>query len=98
VFLLFILTIFTRANNGLTVWPIIYTFIAFASSVAVDVLWGPLLELGPFGLGLSDWHLTRIGYCLEDIPKFGGIVLLSSFAIGEGQNAKYLASKDEPAL
>ena len=80
--LLTVLLSFTRGNDGHLVWPIVLALAAFAASVAVDVTWEPMLEL--FDLKQSSWPLSRIGFCLEDIPKFGGLVLLSSFAIGEG--------------
>jgi len=91
IFLIYILIAFTRQNGGRVVWPLIYTFAAFGASVVIDVAWGPLLDTT--GMRFSQWPLERIGYCLEDIPKFGGIVLLSSLAIGEVGSLKPSVSR-----
>jgi hypothetical protein len=82
VIIIFLLIEFTRRNTGYIVWPITLAIGAFAASVIVDVFWGPLLVITE--LTQSTWPLYAIGFCLEDVPKFGGIVLLSSFAIGSG--------------
>ena len=63
-------------------WPVFLAFAAFAVSVCVDLLWGPSVRL----LGLpsgAERFVYRLGYVLEDVPKFAGILILTSCAIGE---------------
>lgn len=63
-------------------WPILITIGAFAISVVFDVLWGGFVGL-IMPPGEASSFLRRAGYILEDVPKFGGILVLTSFAIGE---------------
>ena len=60
----------------------IITLAAFATSVLIDVFWGALIS--PSGAAAPQaGFLYRLGFVLEDIPKFGGICVLASFAFGE---------------
>ncbi|MFD0982668.1 hypothetical protein [Tropicimonas aquimaris] len=75
------LFLFRKPGAPLT-WPIIVAIAAFAFSVSIDVLWVWLVE--NLQTPVQTKHLLhRIGIVLEDVPKFGGILVLSSFAIGE---------------
>ena len=63
-------------------WPVLVAFGAFAVSVAIDVVWGDLVIfiLPP---SQTQYFLWRAGFIFEDLPKFGGILVLASFAMGE---------------
>lgn len=72
---------FRPAGSAWIAWPLALTLAAFVASAGIDVAWQPLVNaFAPAG-----WHgwLARVGYCLEDVPKFGGIVVLAAFVGGE---------------
>jgi hypothetical protein len=96
VIIIFLLIEFTRRNAGYIVWPITITIAAFAASVINDIFWDTFLRFT--NLEQSIWPLYSIGICLEDIPKFGGIVLLSSFAIGSGVSKRKECQNELPHL
>ena len=69
-------------SEGRLSWPILVAIAAFAFSVSVDVSWDR--AIGYLQLpSESENFYYRVGYVLEDVPKFGGIFVLSSCAIGE---------------
>ena len=81
-----VLYLFSQAGGRLP-WPIFVAIGAFAVSVSVDVLWGPLIGF-LHSPDQTAGFLLRVGYVLEDVPKFGGILVLSSCAIGEAVSGK----------
>ncbi|MBF9030355.1 hypothetical protein HKCCE3408_08100 [Rhodobacterales bacterium HKCCE3408] len=63
------------------VWPILIATAAFAVSVLFDELWSLLIR----HIQIQDDTeslLFRIGFVLEDVPKFGGIFVMTCFALG----------------
>jgi hypothetical protein len=63
-------------------WPMVVVISAFATSILVDVFWSGFIGfLNPPADLAGRW--SAIGFLLEDVPKFGGIIVLASFAIGQ---------------
>lgn len=86
VFALVLLKFFNQRTPHLLPWPLVVTFGCFAASVGLDVTWTPLVETLSVAQRTSDL-LYGVGYILEDLPKFGGIVIMASFSIGEALRA-----------
>ena len=78
---IYILYIFWAAQEHLP-WPLVVAIGAFVVSVVVDVSWGELVSSLQTSIR-TEHILNRVGFIMEDIPKFGGILVLSSFAVGE---------------
>lgn len=72
--------VFTLGKKQYIVWPLFFVLLAFMASGIVDVGWGKILRI----LGLFEWpQLRYFGTLLEDTAKLAGIVVMSSFALGE---------------
>ena len=87
-----VLYLFSQAGGRLP-WPILIAIGAFAVSVLVDVLWGPLIGFLHLPNQTEDF-LLRVGFVLEDVPKFGGILVLSSCAIGEAVSGRHSRQRE----
>ena len=87
-----VLYLFSQAGGRLP-WPILIAIGAFAVSVLVDVLWGPLIGFLHLP-NQTEGFLLRVGFVLEDVPKFGGILVLSSCAIGEAVSGRHSRQRE----
>ena len=82
MFALLLLTLFSQRTPHPLPWPLLVTFSFFAASIGLDVTWTALVETLSVAQRTSDL-LYGVGYIIEDLPKFGGIVIMASFTIGE---------------
>lgn len=78
---LLVFVLFSKTAGRLS-WPIFLAIAVFVASVSVDLFWGLLVALLPLSSNLEGF-LLRLGFVLEDVPKFGGIFVMASCAIGE---------------
>lgn len=76
-----VVILFTAARRR-PPWPIVVAVAAFAASVLIDLAWmRSMASLDVDGSDADYWR--RVGFVLEDLPKFAGILVISSCAIGE---------------
>ncbi|WP_224501814.1 hypothetical protein [Celeribacter litoreus] len=78
---LIVFALFSKAA-GRPSWPICVAIAVFEVSVSVDLLWEQLVALLQVSSDAKG-VLLRLGIVFEDVPIFGGIFVLASYAIGE---------------
>ncbi|MBV6657107.1 MAG: hypothetical protein KI785_04995 [Devosiaceae bacterium] len=71
-----------RAEGWLYPWPVLVAIAAFAFSVSIDFVWSEIVHFTQL-TGEIERIALALGIVIEDVPKFAGICVLSSFAIGE---------------
>ena len=76
-----VITLFRR-DFGQWSLALLAVLAAFGLSVMADLIWTAGV-IALFSEARSFHFLMRLGFLAEDIPKFAGIALLTSFALGE---------------